>query len=184
MTVSLLPSAFTDPMRAWERSWQADATDGGRAALQALGRAGDVAAMFRLAMCYRLGVGGAADDALAAAWLWAAAKGGHAEAQLVLGLSCYEGRGVERDKRQAVRWYRRAAQQGLPRAQHWLARSLFLGEGCEIDLPEAYYWALAAESNGFPDHEFGGQIARHLPAGERERIERGLRPERKQAAIA
>jgi TPR repeat protein len=171
-------------MRAWGQRAEMGETDGGRAALQALGRAGDRDAMFRLAMCYRLGVGGAADDALAAAWLWASAKGGHAEAQLVLGLSCYEGRGVERDKRQAVRWFRRSAQQGLPRAQHWLARSLFLGEGCEIDLPEAYYWALAAEAHGFPDHEFGGQIARHLSVAERERIERGLRPERKQAAVA
>jgi TPR repeat protein len=159
-------------------------TDGGRTALQALGRAGDRGAMFRLAMCYRLGVGGDADDALAAAWLWAAAKGGHAEAQLVLGLFCYEGRGVERDKRQAVRWFRRAALQGLSRAQHWLARSMFLGEGCEIDMNEAYYWALAAETGGFPDHEFGVEIARRLTADERERIESGLMPERKQAAVA
>jgi TPR repeat protein len=171
-------------MRAWGQSAETGGTDGGRAALQALGRAGDRDAMFRLAMCYRVGVGGAPDDALAAAWLWAAAKGGHAEAQLVLGLSCYEGRGVERDKRQAVRWFRRAAQQRLPRAQHWLARSLLFGEGCEIDLAEAYYWALAAESRGFPDHEFGGEIARRLPEAERERIEGGLRPERSQAAVA
>lgn len=162
----------------------ADGTDGGRAALQALGRAGDCDAMYRLAMCWRLGLGGAADEALAAAWFWAAAKGGHAEAQLMLGLCCYDGRGVERDKGQAVRWFRRAAQQGLARAQHWLARSLFYGEGCEVDLPEAYYWRLAAESQGFHDQEFGSEIARHLAVGERERIERGLRPERRQAAVA
>lgn len=152
-----------------------------REALQARGRAGDLDAMYRLAMCHRLGIGGPADDALAAAWLWAAAKGGHAEAQFVLGLACYEGRGVERDKAQAARWFRRAAQQGLPRAQHWLARSLFLGEGCAPDVAEAYHWCLAAQAGGSMDGEFAGQIARRLTAGERARIEARFQPPRRRA---
>src|SRR5690606_20464183 len=149
----------------------------GRAALQARGRAGDRDAMYRLAMCYRLGADGQADDALAAAWFWAAAKGGHAEAQLVFGPSCYEGRGVERDKSQATRWFRRAAQQGLPRAQHWLARSLFLGEGCKVDFAEAYYWCLAAQAAGYAAGEFAGQIRRRLAPAQRLRIESGFRSE-------
>jgi uncharacterized protein len=153
-----------------------------RPALQARGRAGDRDAMYSLAMCYRLGVGGAADDALAAAWLWAAAKGGHAEAQLVLGLSCYEGRGVERDRRQAARWFRRAAQQGLPRAQHWLARSCFYADGCEQDLPEAYYWCLCAAAGGVEDRQLAGEIARHLPEAERTSIELGRAPLRRMVA--
>ena len=158
-------------------------TDRRRAELQARGRAGDRDAMYRLAMCYRLGLDGAADDALAAAWFWAAAKGGHAEAQLVLGLSCYEGRGVERDRRQAGRWFRRAAQQGLPRAQHWLARSCFYGDGCDADPAEAYYWCLAAEAGGLADGEFAREIGRHLSQGERARIESGRAPARRATAL-
>lgn len=158
-------------------------TERGRTALQAQGRAGDRDAMYRLAMCFRLGVDGAADDALAAAWFWAAAKGGHADAQLVLGLSCYEGRGVERDRRQAVRWFRRAAQQGLPRAQHWLARSCFFGDGCDVDMSEAYYWCLAAEAGGLADGEFAREIGRHLPEGERASIESGRTPARRASAL-
>lgn len=157
-------------------------TDEGRAALQARGRAGDREAMYRLGMSHRLGIGGPADEALAAAWLWAAAKAGHAEAQLVFALACYEGRGVERDKAQAARWFRRAAQQGLPRAQHWLARSLFLGEGCASDPREAYYWCVAAQAGGCMDGEFAGQIARHLTAAERASIEARFQPARLRAA--
>ena len=73
---------------------------------------GSMAALTRLGLCYKNGLGVTKDDVEAAQLFLKAAKGGEAEAMLYLG-ECYEnGQGMVRDNVQARMWYEKAARAG------------------------------------------------------------------------
>lgn len=84
---------------------------------------GNMAALTRLGLCYKNGLGVTKDDVEAAQLFLKAARSGEAEAMLYLG-ECHEnGQGMVRDNVQARMWYEKAARAGrMEEAQEALKR--------------------------------------------------------------
>ncbi len=77
-----------------------------------LAEAGDAGAQSALADLYALGLGVAANSAVAAEWYLRAARKGQIIAQMNLGEFYATGRGVERDSVRALAWFSLAAGRG------------------------------------------------------------------------
>ena len=111
--------------------------------------AGDVGAMFNVALYYERGPGTAKDLRAAFEWYRRAAEVGDAAAQFNLG-TCYAlGKGVTADVSAAFEWNRRAAEAGDAEAQSNLGRCYEDGEGVAADASEAVAWYRRAADRGF-----------------------------------
>jgi TPR repeat protein len=73
---------------------------------------GDAAAQYNVGICYKRGLGVAADQVEAVKWFLQAAEHGDVLAQSILGGCYFSGQGVQKDYSEAVKWYRKAAEGG------------------------------------------------------------------------
>ena len=84
---------------------------------QKAAEAGESAAQFNLAFCYKNGEGVEKDFSKAVYWYQKAAEAGESDAQNNLAFCYYNGEGVEKDITKAVHWWQRAAEAGNSRAE-------------------------------------------------------------------
>ena len=124
-------------------------------------------AQFNLGAMYAFGTGVPKDEAKAVEWYQKAANQGDADAQYRLGFMYSEGRGVPKDDAKAVELYQKAANQGYAQAQFNLGIMYAIGEGVPKDDVRAYAWISLAVANG-----------KKNGAAERNKIEKGMTPER------
>jgi TPR repeat protein len=110
---------------------------------------GNVDAEYNLGVCYRRGIGVAADRDKARQLYREAAIKGHNSAQLALGDLLSEIADNESLK-EAVKWYEQASAAGVPRAHRGLARLYETGQGVEADIDKAIAFnRKAAEAGHF-----------------------------------
>lgn len=117
---------------------------------------GHAAAQYRLAECYRKGIGRNVDMAGYAKWMRKAAEHGCVQAQYKMGrfYSCKkmgkDENGIKIDKEETARWYLRAAAQGHQEAQLEIGYCFFNGEGVAQNYDEAIKWFRQAAEQGSP----------------------------------
>lgn len=112
-----------------------------RKVFQALAKAGDARAQYRIGAMYDFGIGGAADLATALEWYRKSAAGDNADAQYALGEKLLTGSGNDNDPVQAIAWFRKAAAQGRLHAFLMLAITYRDGAGVPKDLVLAHVFA-------------------------------------------
>lgn len=112
---------------------------------------GNVVAMVRLGMMYRVGQGVTRDYREALKWLDRAAALGAAEAQYQVGDMYLRGLGTKQDLLQAARSYSRAAEQGHAKAQYVLGVHYKLGGGVSKNHRKAAQWFSRAAAQGVPE---------------------------------
>lgn len=133
---------------------------------------GDANAQFKLAECYRIGLGLPQDAAAAIRWLRAAAEQGNPDAQNDLGSMYRIGQGVAEDAAQALYWYGLAAQSGDPAALFNLGKTHLHGLGTAVDFAAALECFSRAAEKGYIEaicelgtmHRFGHGVAQNLEA--------------------
>ena len=108
--------------------------------LSPLAAAGEVEALYRMAIMAQNGLGMVADSGMALAYMTTAAEAGHALAQHGLGFMYMEGEGVSPDGGRAVHWFTRAAEQGLQGSMTTLGMMYREGRGVPADPEEAGRW--------------------------------------------
>lgn len=167
------PNPNTNPPRP--RRPQAPNLDLGD--LKAKADAGDVEAMFRLAVAYDEGQGVEADDRQAIQWYAKAAAKGHRGAAFNLAIMYDEGEGTPEDNAQAVRYYVMAAEAGEHKAAHNLAIMYKTGEaGLDADPVKAALWAgVAVKIGGNDSATLFRQLIEKLGADERTRVQAQIR---------
>lgn len=109
---------------------------------------GDAEAQFRLAECYRKGVGTKKSHEEAVAWYRKAAEQKHAAAQYMLAVCYYKGWGVSKSGKDAAAWYRKAAEQGYADAQCGLGGCYLDGVGVSRSNKKAIIWFQKAAEQG------------------------------------
>jgi TPR repeat protein len=102
---------------------------------------GDVTAMIRLGMMYRVGHGVQKDDAVAVNWFRKAADLGDVTAMITLGM-------MEKNDVQAVIWFRMAAKAGDATGMFYLGRAYEKGLGVMKDQAQAEIWYRRADDTG------------------------------------
>ena len=102
--------------------------------------AGDIAAMFRLAVMYFDGDGVDVDKSEARKWWEKAAERGYARAMTYLGLMYYVGDGVKENKNKARKLWEKAAELNNAYAMFFLGMMYFYGDGVEVDKGRASEW--------------------------------------------
>lgn len=128
-------------------------------------RNGDVARQLQLALAYRYGSAGVAqNNAEALVWLGKAAAADSVQAQLILGDAYLKGElGLEKQPLVGMQWLRKAADRGSPDAQFNLANVLEQGRGVPASPGEAASLYEKAARSG---HKFSAwRLARMLERG-------------------
>jgi len=114
--------------------------------------AGDVMAMYLLALSLLDGLGIEADPQRALELLAAAADAGFVDAMVVSGDHYRVGDRIAQDFAQAVRWYKRSAQEGHMESQYFLAMLLTGGyEGVPADIEMGMHWLQESAKRGWAD---------------------------------
>ncbi|MCB1205515.1 MAG: sel1 repeat family protein [Verrucomicrobiae bacterium] len=112
--------------------------EGESAALREAAKSGDSFAQFRLAVCYRDGLGVEADPVEAYRWFRASAESGHVGAQTQVAIDyLMEGGGVPVDFEQAIVWLQKAAAAGDVEARTHLGWCHANGFGVSQDFGQA-----------------------------------------------
>ena len=108
--------------------------------LQKQAEAGDLTAMFDLALAYNYGDGTEPGVDQFFHWTKKAAEAGHTDAMLILALAYREGKGTEPDVAQFFHWIQKAADAEHADAMFSLAVAYRNGEGTDPDVAQYFHW--------------------------------------------
>jgi TPR repeat protein len=124
------------------------------AALAAECDAWDLFGLFLIALCYRDGVGCAADPQRGFKAFRALAARGYLPAMAFTGLCFGSGIGVSKNEGEKIKWFRRAADQGYAGAQCYLGFCYRSGTGVAKDDHEAVKWFGLAADQGYASAQY------------------------------